>query len=105
MKNLTIHVPKERIADSCRRCKIVELSLFGSVLLDDFRSDSDVDMLVSFAPNAEWSLFDHIRMAEELSSIVGRKVDMVSRRVVERSDNWIRRKVILETAEPYYVVR
>ena len=105
MKNLTIHGPKERIADFCRRWKIVELSLFGSVLRDDFRSDSDVDLLVSFAPEAEWSLFDHIRMEEELSSIFGRKVDMVSRRVVERSDNWIRRKVILETAEPYYVAR
>lgn len=75
------------------------------MLRDDFRSDSDVDLLVSFAPDAEWSLFDHIRMEEELSSIFGRKVDMVSRRVVERSDNWIRRKVILETAEPYYVAR
>lgn len=105
MKGLNIHIPKEKIADFCRKWKIVELSLFGSVLRDDFRPDSDVDLLVTFAPDAEWSLFDHVRMEEELSAIFGRKVDMGTRRAIERSDNWIRRKAILGTAEPYYVAR
>jgi predicted nucleotidyltransferase len=77
--------------------------LFGSVLRDDFRPDSDVDVLVTFAPEAEWSLFDHVTMEEELSSILGHKVDLVSRRAIERSRNWIRRKAILEAAEPFYV--
>jgi predicted nucleotidyltransferase len=100
-----INIPKEKIADFCRRWKIVELSLFGSVLREDFGPDSDVDVLATFSPDAKWSLFDHVTMEQELSAIFGRKVDLVSRRVVERSDNWIRRKAILETAEPYYVAR
>jgi len=49
-------VPIDRIAEFCRRWKITELALFGSVLRDDFRPDSDVDVLVTFAPDAPWSL-------------------------------------------------
>jgi predicted nucleotidyltransferase len=97
-----IPLDREKIADFCQRWKITELALFGSVLRDDFRSDSDVDVLVTFAPDAEWSLFDHLVMEEELSALLGRKVDLVSRRAIERSTNWIRRKAILETAEPFY---
>ena len=104
---MSTHVPIDRdtIADFCRRWKISELALFGSVLRDDFRPDSDVDVLVTFAPEADWSLFDHVDMQEELSGILGRKVDLVSRRAIERSANWIRRRAILSTAEPYYVAR
>jgi len=98
-----IDIPKDKIADFCRRWKISELALFGSVLRDDFRLDSDIDMLASYAEDADWSLFDHVRMEEELSEILGRKVDLVNRRVVESSTNWIRRKAILESAETYYV--
>ena len=102
---MKIEIPKEKIADFSRKWKIEELSLFGSVLRDDFRPDSDVDLLVTFSPDAEWSLLDHMAMEEELSAIFGRKVDLVSRRAIERSDNYIRRKAILETAQPYYVAR
>ena len=102
---MKIEIPKEKIADFCRKWKIVELSLFGSVLRDDFRPNSDVDLLVSFSSEAEWSLLDHMAMEEELSAIFGRTVDLVSRRAIERSQNYIRRKVILETAQPYYVRR
>ena len=94
-----IHIDPDKIAAFCRRWRIAELALFGSVLRDDFRPDSDVDVLVSFAPGADWSLFDHALMAEELSAIVGRKVDLITPRAIERSANWIRRKAILETAE------
>jgi predicted nucleotidyltransferase len=103
--NAKIPIPREKIAEFCDRWKITELALFGSVLRDDFRPDSDVDVLVTFAPEAEWSLFDHVTMEEELSSILDRKVDLVSRRGIERSRNWIRRKAILEAAEPFYVAR
>jgi hypothetical protein len=96
-------LPREGIAEFCRRWKIEELSLFGSTLREDFSPDSDVDFLVSFAPDAAWSLFDHAAMEEELSSVVGRKVDLVSRRAVEKSGNWIRRRAILESAEVIYV--
>ena len=102
---MNIGIPKEKIADFCRKWKILELSLFGSVLRDDFRPDSDVDVLVAFSPDAEWSLLDHMAMEEELSAIFGRKVDLVSRRALERSENYVRRKAILETAQPYYVTR
>jgi predicted nucleotidyltransferase len=105
MTKTNIEMPEDKIAEFCQKWKIVELSLFGSVLRDDFRPDSDVDVLVRFAPDAEWSLLDHVAMEEELSAILGRKVDIVSRSAIERSQNYIRRKAILGTAQPYYVAR
>lgn len=96
---------EQRLADFCRRWQITELALFGSVLRDDFGPDSDVDMLVTFAPSADWSLLDHIRMEEELASLLGRKVDLVSRRAIDRSENWIRRKEIQRTAQVVYASR
>jgi uncharacterized protein len=104
---MSVRIPLDRdqIESFCRRWKITELSLFGSVLREDFRADSDVDVLVTFASDAGWSLFDHVAMQEELSVLLGRKVDLVSRRAVEQSDNWIRRRAILDTAEPYYAAR
>jgi len=105
MKTPRIPIDRAKIEDFCQRWKITELALFGSVLRDDFRPDSDVDVLVTFAPEADWSLFDHLDMQEELSTIFDRKVDLVSRRAIERSANWIRRKAILNSAEPYYVTR
>ena len=104
---MSVRIPLdyERTAEFCRKWKIVELSLFGSVLRDDFGPASDVDLLVTFAPNAEWSLLDHVAMEEEISEALGRKVDLVSRRAIERSENWIRRRAILESAQPYYVAR
>ena len=100
-----IPVSREQLAGFCEKWQIAELRVFGSVLRDDFRPDSDLDLLVSFLPEANWSLLDHVAMEEELSRIVGRKVDLVSQRAVERSGNWIRRKAILESAEPYFVSR
>src|SRR5689334_18514927 len=79
MSEPRIPIDREKIADFCQRWKITELALFGSVLREDFRKDSDVDVLVSFAPDADWSLFDEVEMEEELREIVGRKVDLVSR--------------------------
>ncbi|HEY6074172.1 MAG TPA: hypothetical protein VIV15_12490 [Anaerolineales bacterium] len=55
-----------------------------------------------FSPDADWSLLDHVRMAEELSELLGRRVDLVSKRAIERSQNWMRRKAILESAEVIY---
>jgi len=100
-----IPIPTEQIEEFCRRWKIAELRVFGSALRDDFRPDSDLDLLVRFAPDADWSLLDHVEMEEDLSRIVGRKVDLVSQRAIERSSNWIRRKAILDSAEPYFASR
>ena len=97
-----IKADASRLGEFCRRWKVVDLALFGSVLREDFRRDSDVDMLVTFAPDAEWSVLDHVSMKEEISAILGRRVDLVNRRAVERSENWIRREAILGSAQPYY---
>jgi predicted nucleotidyltransferase len=103
--DVRLPVDREKISTFCQRWHITELAFFGSILRDDFRPDSDVDVLVTFAPEADWGLFDHVAMEEELSALLGRKVDLVSRRAIERSSNWLRRKAILETAEPYYAAR
>ena len=82
---------------------MVEFCLFGSVLRDDFRPDSDVDVLVTFAPDARYSLFDLVHIEEELREILRRNVDLVERKAVERSENYIRRKHILGSLEAIYV--
>ena len=97
-----IAVDRQTIAEFCQRWRIAELALFGSVLRDDFRADSDVDVLVTFADGAKWGLFDHIAMEEELSRLLGREVDLVSRRAVDRSKNWVRKEAILAGAESIY---
>jgi predicted nucleotidyltransferase len=96
-------VPNEKLADFCRRWKITELSLFGSVLREDFRPESDIDVLVTFGPDAAWRFYDVIDMREELERIFGRSVDLVERRLVETSENYIRRKHILTNVETIYV--
>ena len=100
-----IPIPPRVLAEFCRRWKIRELALFGSVLRDDFRLDSDIDVLVTFTEDADWSLFDHVRIEQELKALFKREVDLVSRRAIERSPNWIRRKNILNTAQAIYVSR
>jgi predicted nucleotidyltransferase len=97
-----IDIPKDKIADFCRRWKITEFSLFGSVLRDDFRPDSDVDVLVGFQPDAHWTLLDLAQMQEELERVLGHKVDLLTRRGVEQSRNALRRQAILSTAEVVY---
>jgi uncharacterized protein len=103
MGELHLEMPQEQIEAFCRKWKIKELSLFGSVLRKDFKPDSDVDILVSFFPEARHSLFDHVEMRDELQDILKRKVDLLTRKAVEQSKNYIRRKAILESAETYYV--
>jgi predicted nucleotidyltransferase len=65
--NRLVEVPDGAIESFCRKWKIGELALFGSVLREDFRSDSDIDVLATFTPDAKWSLFDHARMRESFS--------------------------------------
>jgi len=103
--NSRISPDKSRIADFCKRWKVIDLSFFGSVLREDFRPDSDVDVLVEFSRDAEWSLLDHAAMQDELADILGRRVDLVTRRAIERSSNRLRRDGILGTAEKVYVAR
>ena len=100
---LAIPLPREAIEAFCKRWGIVELSVFGSVLRDDFRAESDVDVLVTFAADAHVGLMDLVHAQDELGVILGRRVDLVERQSVEESRNWIRRRSILSSARPIYV--
>jgi predicted nucleotidyltransferase len=95
MATIQIDLPQEKILEFCAKWKVTELALFGSVLRDDFRPESDVDVLVRFDPHASWGLFEFMQMEEELAKTLGRPVDLVARAAVEESRNWIRRKQIL----------
>ena len=97
-----IEFPSDQIADFCRRWKITEFGLFGSILRDDFRPESDIDVLVTFALDARWSLFDLVEMESELSRLLNHEVDLVEREAVARSPNYIRRKNILQSAQVIY---
>ena len=96
-------IPKSKIVEFCNRWNVSEFAIFGSALSADFRPDSDVDIMVSFAPEASVSLFDMARMQDELKKIFGRDVDLVSKRGVENSRNYLRRKAILKSAQVIHV--
>ncbi len=90
------------LAAFCRRWHIAKLEVFGSVVREDFRAESDVDFLASFEPGMGPSGFDWFQLKEELARLVGRKVDLVDRRLVERSRNLYRRQHILSEATPVH---
>ena len=98
-----IDLPMEKIEAFCQRWNIAEFALFGSVLRDDFRSDSDVDVLVTFMAGSRQTLSDVLAMQEQIEQIFGRKVDLIDREDIQRSPNYIRRKAILNSAQTVYV--
>ena len=99
---MNVEVPRERIEEFWRKWNVSEFALFGSVLRDDFRADSDVDVLLTFAPDAGISLFDYVDMQDDLEDVFGRKVDVVNRKAVEDSPNRFRRRSILGSARTVY---
>jgi predicted nucleotidyltransferase len=94
-----IQLSQVKLAEFCQRWKITEMALFGSVLRNDFRPDSDVDVLVSFAADTQWGLFDIVDMQEELKNLFGREVDLVER---EGLRNPFRRRSILSSMQVVY---
>ena len=98
-----VKVDQQKLAGFCRLHNIQKLWLFGSVLREDFRPDSDVDILVEFAPGTRLSLLAFVRVQRELAELLGCEVDLVQRKSVEGSRNYIRRRNILSSAEPLYV--
>jgi uncharacterized protein len=96
---MKLPIDHDWIVDFCRRWRIQELALFGSVLRNDFRPDSDVDVLVTFAPNAPWTLWDLSRMRFELEELFGRKVDLVEKKALR---NPFRRQAILADQQVVY---
>lgn len=100
MPHIAIDYDKAKLRDFCRKWKVAEFSLFGSVVRDDFGPESDVDVMVRFADDAGWSLFDIVHMENELAEIFGRPVDLCEREAVEKSRNPYRRGSILSSAVP-----
>jgi hypothetical protein len=100
---MKLQVNQEALGRFCRERGIARLELFGSALREDFRADSDVDLLASLHPDAPVTLLGWADMQEKLSQIFGRPVDLVSRWAIERSHNAYRKHAILSTAVPLYV--
>jgi len=98
MSRIAIDYDKEELREFCRRWKITEFSLFGSVVRDDFGPESDVDVMVRFAEDGDWSLFDIVHMENDLAEIFGRPVDLCEREAIEESRNPYRRGSILSSA-------
>jgi len=94
-----IEIPKEKIAEFCRKHRIRQLALFGSILREDFRPDSDIDILVEFEPGQEPGLLGLARMERELSQVLGKEVDL--RTPEDLSDRF--RNRVLQSAEVQYV--
>jgi uncharacterized protein len=101
MVTLSVAIDRELLAAFCRRHGIVELSLFGSVVGQGFRTDSDVDVLVEFEAGKTLTLESYVEMREELSTLFdGREIDLVEKR---RLADPYRRHEILRTREAIYV--
>ena len=93
-----INVSQKEIINFCKQNQIQELSVFGSVLREDFNKTSDIDFLVVFNPQIKLSLMDLVSIQYQLEDKIGRKVDLIEKRSIEKSHNWIRRQNILDTA-------
>jgi uncharacterized protein len=108
-RRMSFELPQKEIAAFCRRWGIVRLEVFGSVIRDDFRPDSDIDFLYTpgpnFRPDRAFGPWPSSKMADELSALLGRKVDLIERRKMESHRNWIRREHVLKSARSIYVER
>lgn len=100
-QSFAVKIPYEKIALFCQRWKVKQFYLFGSVLGDDFTSESDIDVMVQFFPNAGigWKI---VTMNDELDNIFERRVDLTTKKGIEESDNWLRRRNILSNATLIY---
>ena len=100
--NISLTLSENEIAALCRRWRIRELALFGSVLREDFGPASDLDILVTFAGDARWGLLDHVQMQGEFERVLLRDVDLITRRAVEQSQNWLRKQETLDNNQILY---
>ncbi|WP_254568942.1 nucleotidyltransferase family protein [Oscillatoria sp. HE19RPO] len=97
-----IALPMEKFAEFCQKWNLTELARFGSILRDDFNAHSDVDVRVQFHPEAHPTLFDLAEMEEELKQLFQRDVDLMTRKGIETSRNYLRRQAILSSAQVIY---
>ena len=99
MSEFTARISPDKITEFCRKWMIRELALFGPALCDDFGPNSAMGIMVTFMPDAEWGLLEHIQMQQELQVLLRHNVVLVSKRGVARSQNWLRQQEILHTAQ------
>jgi len=102
MRRHNVEIADEKLAEFCRAWKITELALFGSVLRNDFRPDSDVDFLVTYAPDTPPKSWGYYPEQQEMQTLIGRKVDWVTRKSIEQGRNPVFRREVLGTAEIIY---
>lgn len=95
----------QEVATFCQQWGITKMALFGSILRDEFRADSDIDLLLTFAPNARQGLLTLAKIKHELESRLNRPIDLVPETSIQTSDNWIRQQEILSTAQTIYEQR
>jgi predicted nucleotidyltransferase len=95
-------VTHDQIRAFCEKWQIVRFELFGSVLRDDFDAESDVDVLVTYGSGVVRSIGSHLDQEDALADLFGRRVDLIERKLMESSENWIRRKAILDSARLLY---
>ncbi len=100
---LAFNLPIKKIKSFCLKWGIIRFEVFGSILRSDFSDQSDIDVLVSFNVKVHHSLFGLVDMKEELEQIIGRKVDILTRKSIEKSRNKIRRKAILDSAKEIWI--
>lgn len=98
MDKFKISIPTEAIRELCRKYQVKELALFGSVLREDFRPDSDIDVLVEFEPDARIGFLGMAALARELSGLLGRDVDLVPKGGLKKRI----RKSVLDSSKVIY---
>ena len=98
-------VTPQQLAEFCQQANVTKLEVFGSLRRDDFRADSDIDFLVTFAANCPIDLLGFVRLERELEMLLGRSVDLISKQAVMSDRNWLRRREILETSQVIYESR
>jgi len=98
--NHYLSVPEDRIRAFCMKWKIRNFRFYGSIMRNDFRPDSDIDVMVEFIPDAHTTFFDLSSMQAELETLLDRKVDLADRCSVDKSQNYIRRKGMLSGKPP-----
>lgn len=102
MKIKEFELPIEKIVEFCDRWQVTEFALFGSILRDDFRPDSDIDVMVQFHPDQHPTFRTLDQMEAELKIIFLREIDLVTRQGIETSRNYLRRREILSSAQIIY---
>lgn len=102
---IAIELPRSQIAEFCQKWQVTELALFGSVVRDDFRPDSDIDILVQFHPDAHPTFSTLDQMETELKNLFNREIDLVTRQGIEASRNYLRRHEILSSVQVIYATR